>query len=147
MSACSLRPLFPEIRLEAKEMIPPARPFPEVSPAADDDVAVVDEGDEDGAGWLGRLEVSPVLIALLLRSLLSVSSLFLMASLLLLANLSSDLVSSLGDMQLYLSGDGLRPALSDYLLDETAPSSLLLIRILFASSTDLARFLITSASL
>ena len=137
VSELSLR-VRPVIRLEAKEIIPPARVLP---PPGSSDWACC------GGGWLGRLGWFWSDFRLL--SLLSVSSLFLWASRLLRANLSSDLVSSRGDL-ICSGGDrsGLKLIRSEWReLGVGPPSSLRRRRILLASSTDLSRFLMISASL
>ena len=114
LSDCSLRLLPPPIRLEAKEIMPPASPrlsaaagsvdvaeVAEVEPEAEED----DDRVEDVAAavaeagvWFGTFAVSAAMLPRRLRSRRSVSSLLRCASRLRLANLSSDLVSSLGDM-------------------------------------------------
>ena len=115
LSDCSLRLLPPPIRFEAKEIMPPASPrlsaaagsvdaaaeVAEVEPEAEED----DDRVEDVAAavaeagvWFGTFAVSAALLPRRLRSRRSVSSLLRCASRLRLANLSSDLVSSLGDM-------------------------------------------------
>ena len=113
LSDCSLRLLPPPIRLEAKEIMPPASPrlsaaagsvdaaeVAEVEPEAEeDDDRVEDVAAVAEAGvWFGTFAVSAALLPRRLRSRRSVSSLLRCASRLRLANLSSDLVSSLGDM-------------------------------------------------
>ena len=114
LSDCSLRLLPPPIRLEAKEIMPPASPrlsaaagsvdvaeVAEVEPEAEED----DDRVEDVAAavaeagvWFGTFAVSAAMLPRRLRSRRSVSSLLRCASRLRLANLSSDLVSSRGDM-------------------------------------------------
>ena len=115
LSDCSLRLLPPPIRFEAKEIMPPASPrlsavagsvdaaaeVAEVEPEAEED----DDRVEDVAAavaeagvWFGTFAVSAALLPRRLRSRRSVSSLLRCASRLRLANLSSDLVSSRGDM-------------------------------------------------
>ena len=114
LSDCSLRLLPPPIRLEAKEIMPPASPrlsaaagsvdaaeVAEVEPEVEED----DDRVEDVAAavaeagvWFGTFAVSAAMLPRRLRSRRSVSSLLRCASRLRLANLSSDLVSSRGDM-------------------------------------------------
>ena len=114
LSDCSLRLLPPPIRFEAKEIMPPASPrlsaaagsvdaaeVAEVEPEAEED----DDRVEDVAAavaeagvWFGTFAVSAAMLPRRLRSRRSVSSLLRCASRLRLANLSSDLVSSRGDM-------------------------------------------------
>ena len=114
LSDCSLRLLPPPIRLEAKEIMPPASPrlsaaagsvdaaaeVAEVEPEAEeDDDRVEDVAAVAEAGvWFGTFAVSAAMLPRRLRSRRSVSSLLRCASRLRLANLSSDLVSSRGDM-------------------------------------------------
>ena len=115
LSDCSLRLLPPPIRFEAKEIMPPASPrlsaaagsvdtaaIAEVDPEAEEDDDRVDEDVAAAAAeagvWFGTFAVSAALLPRRLRSRRSVSSLLRCASRLRLANLSSDLVSSLGDM-------------------------------------------------
>ena len=117
LSDCSLRLLPPPIRFEAKEIMPPARPrlsaaagsvdaaaaaVAEVDPEAEDDDDRVDEdvaaAVAEAGVWFGTFAVSAALLPRRLRSRRSVSSLLRWASRLRLANLSSDLVSTLGDM-------------------------------------------------
>ena len=113
LSDCSLRLLPPPIRFEAKEIMPPASPrlsaaagsvvaaeVAEVEPEAEeDDDRVEDVAAVAEAGvWFGTFAVSAALLPRRLRSRRSVSSLLRCASRLRLANLSSDLVSSRGDM-------------------------------------------------
>ena len=115
LSDCSLRLLPPPIRFEAKEIMPPASPrlsaaagsvdaaaeVAEVEPEAEED----DDRVEDVAAavaeagvWFRTFAVSAAMLPRRLRSRRSVSSLLRCASRLRLANLSSDLVSSRGDM-------------------------------------------------
>ena len=115
LSDCSLRLLPPPIRLEAKEIMPPASPrlsaaagsvdaaeVAEVEPEAEEDDDRVDEdvvaAVAEAGVWFGTFAVSAALLPRRLRSRRSVSSLLRCASRLRLANLSSDLVSSRGDM-------------------------------------------------
>ena len=115
LSDCSLRLLPPPIRLEAKEIMPPASPrlsaaagsvdaaeVAEVEPEAEEDDDRVDEdvvaAVAEAGVWFGTFAVSAAMLPRRLRSRRSVSSLLRCASRLRLANLSSDLVSSLGDM-------------------------------------------------
>ena len=115
LSDCSLRLLPPPIRFEAKEIMPPASPrlsaaagsvdaaeVAEVDPEAEEDDDRVDEevvaAAAEAGVWFGTFAVSAALLPRRLRSRRSVSSLLRCASRLRLANLPSDLVSSLGDM-------------------------------------------------
>ena len=115
LSDCSLRLLPPPIRLEAKEIMPPASPrlsaaagsvdaavVAEVEPEAEEDDDRVDEdvaaAVAEAGVWFGTFAVSAAMLPRRLRSRRSVSSLLRCASRLRLANLSSDLVSSRGDM-------------------------------------------------
>ena len=74
----------------------------EVDPEAEEDDDRVDEevvaAVAEAGVWFGTFAVSAALLPRRLRSRRSVSSLLRCASRLRLANLSSDLVSSLGDM-------------------------------------------------
>ena len=116
LSDCSLRLLPPPIRFEAKEIMPPASPrlsaaagsvdaaaeVAEVEPEAEEDDDRVDEdvvaAVAEAGVWFGTFAVSAAMLPRRLRSRRSVSSLLRCASRLRLANLSSDLVSSRGDM-------------------------------------------------
>ena len=116
LSDCSLRLLPPPIRLEAKEIMPPASPrlsaaagsvdataeVVEVEPEAEEDddrvEDVVAAAVAEAGVWFGTFAVSAAMLPRRLRSRRSVSSLLRCASRLRLANLSSDLVSSRGDM-------------------------------------------------
>ena len=115
LSDCSLRLLPPPIRLEAKEIMPPASPrlsaaagsvdaaaeVAEVEPEAEEDDDRVEDvvaAVAEAGVWFGTFAVSAAMLPRRLRSRRSVSSLLRCASRLRLANLSSDRVSSLGDM-------------------------------------------------
>ena len=116
LSDCSLRLLPPPIRLEAKEIMPPASPrlsaaagsvdaaaaeVAEVEPEAEEDDDRVEDvvaAVAEAGVWFGTFAVSAAMLPRRLRSRRSVSSLLRCASRLRLANLSSDLVSSRGDM-------------------------------------------------